>query len=341
MSYINAMKGRHIFAALRSRLIRKKYSLKKIFWMTGLLAFIISPIADNLTTSLIMAAVITQIAKGNHKFILLSCVNIVVAANAGGAFSPFGDITTLMVWQRGIIDFFTFFVLIPASLCTWLIPAYIMSRKISGNPTYDDERYITTKRGAKSIMFLFGVTVALAVSAHALFDMPPVLGMLPGLALLGVFSYVLQKTNGENVDVFNAVSHSDWDTLLFFGGVILTVAGLNVLGYLALVSNLLYTQWHHSWANISVGIISAIVDNIPVMFAVLEMRPDMSITQWLLVTLSCGTGGSLLSIGSAAGVALMGSARSYTFLGHLKWTPVIFLGYILSDVLFISSSIPS
>jgi len=107
--------------------------------------------------------------------------------------------------------------------------------------------------------------------------------------------------------------------------------GVGFIGYLAMASQLMYVDWGATNANIAIGLMSAIVDNIPVMFAVLTMMPDMSLGQWLLVTLTAGVGGSLLSIGSAAGVALMGQAQGkYTFFGHLKWTPVIALGYAAS-----------
>jgi Na+/H+ antiporter NhaD/arsenite permease-like protein len=116
--------------------------------------------------------------------------------------------------------------------------------------------------------------------------------------------------------------------LFFFYGVILAVGGLGFIGYLGMASECIYGELGATNANILVGIMSAVVDNIPVMFAVLSMNPDMSHVQWLLVTLTAGVGGSLLSIGSAAGVALMGQARGqYTFFSHLKWTPVIALGY--------------
>ena len=132
-------------------------------------------------------------------------------------------------------------------------------------------------------------------------------------------------------DVFRRVSHAEWDTLLFFYGVVMCVGGLSLIGYLSLVSEVMYLQWDPIWANVMVGILSAIVDNIPVMFAVLTMEPAMSMGNWLLVTLTAGVGGSLLSIGSAAGVALMGAAHGkYTFFGHLKWMPVIALGYAAS-----------
>jgi Na+/H+ antiporter NhaD/arsenite permease-like protein len=132
-------------------------------------------------------------------------------------------------------------------------------------------------------------------------------------------------------DVFNKVARAEWDTLLFFYGVVLCVGGLGFIGYLAMASQVMYGDWGATSANATVGALSAIVDNIPVMFAVLTMMPDMSTGQWLLVTLTAGVGGSLLSIGSAAGVALMGQARGYyTFFGHLKWAPVIALGYVAS-----------
>ena len=132
-------------------------------------------------------------------------------------------------------------------------------------------------------------------------------------------------------DVFQKVARAEWDTLLFFYGVVLCVGGLGFIGYLELMSAFMYQDLGPTTANILVGFLSAIVDNIPVMFAVLTMLPDMSHGQWLLVTLTAGVGGSMLSIGSAAGVALMGQARGkYTFFGHLKWSWAIAIGYAAS-----------
>ncbi len=132
-------------------------------------------------------------------------------------------------------------------------------------------------------------------------------------------------------DIFSNLQRAEWDTLMFFYGVIMCVGGLGAFGYLAVGSELMYEGMGATTANIIVGFASAIVDNIPVMFAVLEMNPDMSLGQWLLVTLTAGVGGSMLSIGSAAGVAVMGTARGmYTFFGHLKWSWAIMLGYLAS-----------
>lgn len=103
MSYVNALEERHVFDVLRARLIRSGLSYRRLFWLTGTLAFFISPVADNLTTALVMCAVAMALGAGAPRFVALSSINIVVAANAGGAFSPFGDITTLMVWQKGLV----------------------------------------------------------------------------------------------------------------------------------------------------------------------------------------------------------------------------------------------
>ncbi len=215
-----------------------------------------------------------------------------------------------------------------------------------GRPKPIDE-YIELKRGAKRIVGLFLLTITLAVSAHSVLHMPPVLGMMTGLGLLQFFGFFLGKTLPSSLakkraeaeqnndkerltylgsvvpfDVFNRVAKAEWDTLLFFYGVVTCVGGLGFIGYLSVVSELLYIQQDHTFDNIAIGFLSAVIDNIPVMFAVLSMEPDMALGQW------AGVGGSLLSIGSAAGVALMGQARGiYTFGAHLKWTPVIALEY--------------
>jgi len=344
MTYINAMLERGVFDALRDWLVLKGFSYRALFWLTGILAFFISPVADNLTTALIMCAVILAVGADQPKFVAIGCVNIVVAANAGGAFSPFGDITTLMVWQKGILEFATFFKLFVPSVVNFVIPALIMQFALpAGRPDQKEGEPEGIKRGGLVIVGLFLMTIATAVSYHNFLHLPPVYGMMTGLAYLKFFGYYLRRKGHievdstdmptgnvikDDFDIFDKIAKAEWDTLFFFYGVILAVGGLGFIGYLSITSEFMYVEMGATNANILVGVLSAIVDNIPVMFAVLSMNPDMNQMQWLLVTLTAGVGGSLLSIGSAAGVALMGQARGqYTFFSHLKWTPVIALGY--------------
>ena len=361
MTYINSMDERGVFDALRAWLVSRGFSFRTIFWITGGIAFALSPIADNLTTALLMSTVVMAVGAGQSRFVAVSCVNIVVAANAGGAFSPFGDITTLMVWQKGIVEFQEFFSLLVPSLVNWLVPAAIMTAALpSGRPDPLDETPQVLE-GGWVMVGLFFVTIGLAVSAHNFLHLPPVIGMMTGLGILKLYGYFLERRDqffpapseddlGQSgmmegtapdirhaadrppaFNVFKALQRAEWDTLMFFYGIILCVGGLGTLGYLALGSQLMYGDLGPTTANILVGLLSALVDNIPVMFAVLSVLPEMDHGQWLLVTLTAGVGGSLLSIGSAAGVAVMGQARGvYTFFSHLKWTWAIALGYAAS-----------
>ena len=366
MTYINAMEERGLFLALRGWLISKNFSLRAIFWLTGLLAFFISPMADNLTTALLMSTVVMTVAAGNRPFVVVACINIVVAANAGGVFSPFGDITTLMVWQKGHVRFEEFFGLFLPALVNWLVPALLMSLSIARAQPPPAQTSVYLRHGALVIVGLFLLTIVLAVTGHNYLHLPPVLGMMTGLGVLKLYGHYLGRRDmrlleqqgvdadgsagsgtgdqpmsamgpdtapvtvqhREAFNIFSALQRAEWDTLMFFYGVILCVGGLGMLGYLAVVSQFLYLDLGPTTANISIGMLSAIIDNIPLMYAVLTMNPDMNLAQWQLVTLTTGVGGSLLSIGSAAGVGVMGQARgTYTFFSHLKWSWAIALGY--------------
>lgn len=347
MTYVNAMSERNLFEALRVRLLRRGWGYRRLFWATGALAFAMSPLIDNLTTALVTCAVVLAVGRDSPKFVAIACVNIVVAANAGGAFSPFGDITTLMVWQHGIVGFWTFFALFVPALVNWLVPALCMQPALpDGAPAASGED-IVPRRGALAIVGLFALTIVLAVGFHQFLHLPPFLGMMAGLALLKLYGWRLSRTahvqeSAEfarqgapgDVDAFDSyeqVARAEWDTLLFFFGVILCVGALGYCGWLALGSQVFYGGLGPTEANILVGLISSVLDNIPMMVAVLQMEPQMSTGQWLLVTLTAGVGGSLLSVGSAAGVALMGQARGqYTFFSHLKWSWAVALGYVTS-----------
>lgn len=358
MTFINTLDDRGVFEALRGVLVAHGFSLRTLYWLTGVLAFFLSPIADNMTTALVMASVVVAVGGKEARFVGVACINIVVAANAGGAWSPFGDITTLMVWQKGIFPAHEFLVLFFPSLISWLVPAAIMSMSIpNARPEPLAERP-QVQFGGYVIIALFLGTIALTVTLHTWLHLPPVLGMMAGMGVLMLVSYGLNRTpRGRSsrpishqgmeqvslsdvagsdphqtpttrLNTFNQIARSEWDTLLFFYGIIMCVGGLGTIGYLAMGSDLMYGQLGPTIANVLVGVFSAVIDNIPVMFAVLSMLPEMSDGQWLLVTLTAGIGGSMLSIGSAAGVAVMGSARGvYTFFGHLRWSWAIALGY--------------
>jgi Na+/H+ antiporter NhaD/arsenite permease-like protein len=413
MTYLNAMEDRGVFESLRIWLLSKNFTYRQLFWITGIQAFFISSVCNNLTTALLMGSVILAMGKNNRQFVTVACVNVVVASNAGGSFSPFGDITTLLVWQKGVVPFADFFSLLIPAIINFVLPAAIMNLWIPRETPDAVSEVKDMKRGGLVIIVLFLLTIITATCFENFLHLPPAAGMMLGLTYLQFFSFYLQKTEKmadvldihvdemqteiaqksglrlgevlvqENIitlyqleqaliiqdmqdeqalsrlgdvlvnekiitshqlnealaiqgqqkieqsfDVFQKVANLEWDTLLFFYGVMLSVSGLSFIGYLTLTSQYLYGEIDPTIANIMVGIASAFVDNGTIMLAVLTMMPDISEGQWLLVTLTAGVGGSLLAVGSAAGVGLMGQAKGiYTFTNHLKWTPVIALGY--------------
>ena len=344
MTYIEAMIDRGIFSALRYNLVSKGYSYKKLFWVTGVLAFFISPVADNLTTALILSTVLLTIDKDNKAFLVPGAINIVVAANAGGAWSPFGDITTLMVWVDGKGSFTEFLFLFPAAILGWSVTALLLSKFIpEGKPPFNpDEKIMGIRQGGKVIIGLFALTIAMAVLSHQVLHLPAMWGMMFGLAILKMYVYRLNHKNRhldddtadrETINAFSWIAKIENDTLLFFFGILAAVGGLHFLGFLEYFTAL-YSLFGATAVNIGVGFLSAIVDNVPVMSAVLKANPDMGAdaqSQWMLVTMTAGVGGSLISFGSAAGVGVMGKMHGiYTFASHMKYAWTILIGYIVS-----------
>ncbi|WP_320034377.1 sodium:proton antiporter NhaD [Halarcobacter sp.] len=336
MTYIESLIHMNVFDKLKYNLVSKGFTYRKLFWVTGILAFFISPIADNLTTALILSTVLITIEKERRDFLVPGAINIVVAANAGGAWSPFGDITTLMAWTAGKGAFGDFLFLFPASILGYLATAVLLSKVVPNEkPTFDASKEVVPvmAEGAKVVMGLGVFTIFCAVMSHQVLHLPAMWGMMFGLSLLKVYSYGLKRRHGkDHFNIFHSMAKIENNTLMFFFGILAAVGALYFIGWLALAA-IVYdpSVLGPTWSNIGVGFLSAIVDNVPVMSAVLKANPPMEHAQWMLVTLTAGVGGSLISFGSAAGVGVMGKLHGiYTFGSHMKYAWTILIGYIIS-----------
>ena len=336
MTYIESLLQMGVFDRLKYNLISKGYTYRKLFWVTGFLAFFISPVADNLTTALILSTVLVTIEKTRKDFLVPGAINIVVAANAGGAWSPFGDITTLMAWTAGKGQFTDFLYLFPAAFLGFFVTAFLLSRFVPNIvPVFDasKEKMPKMAEGAKEVMILGVFTIASAVLSHQVLHLPAMWGMMFGLALLKVYSYGLKRKYGiDHFNIFHSMSKIENNTLMFFFGILAAVGVLYFVGWLGLAAVVYHPDvLGPTWANISVGFLSAIVDNVPVMSAILKANPTMEVDQWMLVTMTAGIGGSLISFGSAAGVGVMGKMHGiYTFSSHMKYAWTILVGYVVS-----------
>jgi Na+/H+ antiporter NhaD/arsenite permease-like protein len=300
-----------------------------------------------------MGYIILQIGKDQPKFVGLAGLGAVVAANAGGTMSPLGGISTFFVWQQNALHFTEFFALTLPCIVNFLVPATIMSFSVSKETPIFTKEKPELKRGSKRIIFIFILTFSMTVLSNVFFDMPAVAGMMLGLALLQFFAYYLTKSeklshflipktqetidSQKGFDVFKCIAGVDWDTLLFFYGAMMIVGALSFLGYLDAMAQYLFIEISPTLANILIGLSSAAIDNGTLMFAVLNMHPTFPNGQWLLLTLTLGVGGSLLAIGSAPALHVLGlmkgrmkEGEGYTFTLHLCWMPAILLGFFAS-----------
>lgn len=336
MTYIESLLHMGVFDRLKYNLISKGYTYRKLFWVTGFLAFFISPVADNLTTALILSTVLITIEKTRKDFLVPGAINIVVAANAGGAWSPFGDITTLMAWTAGKGHFIDFIYLFPSAFLGFLVTSFLLSKFVPNIvPVFDISKEEAPKmaEGAKVVMILGVLTIACAVLSHQVLHLPAMWGMMFGLALLKIYSYGLNKKYGiDHFNIFHSMAKIENNTLMFFFGILAAVGVLYFVGWLGLAAVVYHPDvLGPTWANIGVGFLSAIVDNVPVMSAILKANPEMGVDQLMLVTMTAGVGGSLISFGSAAGVGVMGKMHGiYTFSSHMKFAWTILIGYIVS-----------
>jgi Na+/H+ antiporter NhaD/arsenite permease-like protein len=235
MTYIEALIERGVFNALKTKLIAKGYGYKQLFWVTGFMAFFISPVADNLTTALILSTVLITINRTNKAFLVPAAINVVVAANAGGAWSPFGDITTLMAWTANKGQFIDFIFLFPASFLGWIATAYLLSRFVPDeHPNKEDEDADNIKilKGGKVIIALGVFTIAMAVISKQVMHLPPMWGMLFGLSVLKLYAYKLKIHHDEDIQIYSSMSKIENDTLLFFFGILAAVGALHFAGFL-------------------------------------------------------------------------------------------------------------
>src|SRR3569623_461035 len=267
MTYVTAMGERNVFEALRAQLTRRRLGYRALIWITGTIAFFLSPVLDNLTTALVMSAVVLAVGGGQSRFATLSLINLVVAATAGGAWSAFGDITTLMVWQAHKAEFFDFFRLFLPALTNWLVPAVAMHFALPKGLPDPVPGQVRVKPGGIGVCLTFALPIAITVVGKQWLGMPAAYGMLTGLALLNLLAsridrsqrrYALaQGATQEPYSIFRIIANAEWDTLLFFYGVFGCVGGLAALGYLELASHTLYGALGDTLANTSMGVLSA------------------------------------------------------------------------------------
>lgn len=337
MTIVEMMAHFRLFTWIETKLSSLNVTDKQLFWMLGVTTFFASSVLDNLTATLVMLQIGRHLYHRKDNFIYYA-INVVIASNAGGAMSPVGDVTTIMLW---LADKFTawqilIYGILPA-IVAWIIPQSILTIKIKKEDR--ENREIQDVPPLQwGIIFIGLFTFGFAVIVNLL-HLPPFFGILFGMACAAiVIDYRLKKGTLKKKagHLVNLIKTIDMATLNFFIGILLAIGALNYQGVLTDLARVIFGDDPSSNpANIivghsSLGLISSVLDNVPLTAAVIKMLPEgIHFSYWILLALTAGTGGSILVIGSAAGVAAMGQVKDLTFGEYFKkGTFAAFLGYV-------------
>ena len=331
------------------RNLLRTHSKRGLLWRIAFLTFFLSAILDNLTTSIVMVMLLRKLVSDHHDRLIYASL-VVIAANSGGAFSPIGDVTTIMIWNKGLVTAAGVIqeIFLP-SLVSMLIPAYLLSLHLKGELAYDETKGVCgcdtdLTASQRKIVFFLGVGGLIFVPIFkGITHLPPFVGILLVLGVLWTVTEIFYRhlahgggSCGTQRRVTNMLSRIDMSTILFFLGILMAVACLEVIGVLTQLGAGLNTFFDgdHFLVTGIIGVLSSIVDNVPLVAGCMGMYP-MAVTGdfaqdgifWQLLAYCAGVGGSMLIIGSAAGVVVMGLEK-ITFGWYMKRiTWIAFVGY--------------
>ena len=326
---VEILSERGVFTALNGYLINKGLGAKQMFWATGALAAVLSPFINNITSAMIFGKSIKEVSR-SHEYSHIALCNLIIASNSGVWF--LGTATSLMVVLAGKISIVGLLTLLPASILGWMASAWVLQtfylNKLQGELIDTTPGDVRIKHGGWGMVMFSVLAVAAAVVMNIVLhiDIEYAIGM--GLSIIGLYAWFL-KRNGHNIMLLSQLQKVEWNTLLFFIGIISGVAALNYVGWLTYISQL-FEMLSPTLVNVLLGVISGILDNVPVEAAALMSDPQLTSSQWALNALMVGIGGSLTVIGSAAGVMVMSIDKSYSFGTHLKFLPAILTNFFVS-----------
>lgn len=328
MTLVEILVHYRFFDVLRTKLYAFGLNDFKQLWLVSGMAFLFSAVLDNLTTTIVMVQIAHRFFKGKN--LLIATAAIVLSANAGGAFSPIGDVTTIMIWLEGKFSALEVIAwgFLP-SLTLFVVSTGLLSQKLNKS-TPDEkptpEEKVALSRSEKMVITATFISFSFPLLAHVL-GLPPYIGILFGVGmiglLVGIFVHIRPRRKSHlSMDIQGLLARVDVTSLVFFIGILFAVGALEHIGVLSSISHAVFGATPETWrlivGNTLLGAFSAIVDNIPLTAAALDILNTSDPLIWVLLALSVGTGGSMLVIGSAAGVVAMGMVKELTFKNYFK-----------------------
>ncbi len=325
MTFVAYVSHKGVIDGIVNRVMPTHMSERRLMLVTGLFAFFFSSMADNITATLVCITVLVSLNLSTDK-LLRYIVLVVFAVNSGGAALITGDVTTLMIFLAGKVKIADLFLLSLPALFAVLFLSFLLSRSLKGEVVLV-KREIEVAMGDRIIAGLFLATIIGTIGASIAFGIPPVLSFLFGLAVMFMAVHFLNKDE----PVLEYIRKIEFDTLLFFLGVLLLVGMLKELQVLEHFPTL-YEKLPVVVANYAVGLFSAVLDNVPLTAALLKSGIEMTEGQWLTLTYSVGVGGSLLAIGSAAGVVAMSKIPALSFIAYFRYFGYLLLAYTVGFI---------
>lgn len=345
MTIVELIDAHHGFDVITSRIITK--DKRKLLWIISLITFFLSAVLDNLTTAIVMTSLTRKLVSNRQEKLLIVGM-VIIAANAGGAWSPIGDVTTTMLWIGGQITPANIIIkLILPSLICLLVPLFMFSAKVKGvepDSKHDDLIKPVSSRES-NLVFLFGIGSLIMVPIFkTVTHLPPYLGILLGLGIMWVITEALHRGkeshHKSNLSVTKALEKIDTSSILFFLGILVSVASLQSSGMLKHMATWLdHTVGDLNLIVVIMGLLSSVIDNVPLVAAAMGMYDLTAYPTdhylWEFLAYCCGTGGSCLIIGSAAGVAAMGIEKIEFFWYVRNVTIYALAGYLSGAVCYI------
>lgn len=330
MTFVAYLNAKGMIQILVQKLFPQRVSVRVLMLQVALFALVLSTICDNVTATLVSLGLLTTF-KLEKQIRRRMAVLIIFAVNSGGVALITGDVTTLMIFLAGHVSMSELLILfIPAAVSVMLL-AVLFSLKAGGEvSTTPIKRQVQSLDIAIAIIFF--MTIIMTMAFNVLFAIPPVLTFLTGLSVMFLVGHTF-RSDKEEVRMLEYIRQVEFDTLLFFLGILLLVGMLKEIGTLNLLTDF-YSQFDPNISNFATGIGSAILDNVPLTAALLKASPVLNTPEWLGLTYAVGVGGSLLVIGSAAGIIAMSKVKELTFVSYLKYVPALTLcygtGYLLT-----------
>ncbi len=313
MTFVAYLNSKGFISAVVQRILPSKVSERGLMFVIAIFAFVFSSFADNVTATLVSIAVVVNLQLDMKKRLKYATL-IIFAVNSGGVSLITGDVTTLMIFLADKVTIANLLILVLPSLLGVLTLATLLSLKLKGHVKLEQTR-IKIEKTDITIALIFVSTIAGTLLANVLYHIPPVLSFLFGLSFMFLVANFLQRK--KNQDVMNYIREVEFDALLFFLGVLLLVGILKQIGVLSSFT-VLYQHLPAIEVNYLIGFMSSVIDNVPLTAALLKADVDMKVTEWLTLTYATGVGGSILVIGSAAGVIAMSKVKGLNFVSYMR-----------------------